>query len=1119
MGKMKKDYISISAVAVLLCVLLIVLCIKNNNSNVVVTKEVTISEAVIYLRPGKDYNLNISSTGNKNFVFESSNPSIATVDSKTGKVEALSTGTVTIRAVDTTNNIVYDSCEVVVEGTKTTQPTKQTTTQTKKEQAVTVSFNKNVVTLDVGKTDTLNSTVLPRTTSDKSLIWTSDNEKVATVSNGVITAIAGGTATITATTITGNTATCKVTVIEKVINVSSIKINSDKKAVYTGSTLGLSITISPSDAKDKTITWTSSDNNIATVSNDGIVTGINPGIVTITAKSNNGKESVIKISVLDSGNEISSIKINTSGTSLKVGDSLTLIATIYPSYSQDKSVTWTSSDSSIVSVSNNGVITANKLGTAVITATSSNGKTATSKINVVSKSVEVTSIRLSKTKVETTVGEKVSLDAIITPNNATNQKLTWTSSDNSIATVSYGTVTALKKGTVTITATSSNGKSAICTIVVGERQIPVTKISLSKSFTTIYIGQTEKITSTLTPSDASDKTVTWYSANPQIATVSNDGTITGISQGTVEILAKSSNGKEASMKVRVESGITSISLNKTNTSLVLGNKEQLVATILPSNAPDKSVVWLSSDDSVVSVSKNGLITAKKVGTATITAKSVDGKTASCSVIVKDVYIDVTSIKLNAPSESIRVGETTTFTATIEPSNATDKTITWTSSDNSIATVTNEGVVTGIKVGTVTISAKASNGKVATSTVMVTYPNIPVTDIKINTSDVSIRVGETTTFTATITPSNATNKTIIWTSSDKNIATITNTGVVTGKNIGTVTITAKTINGKTATAKVTVKEKSYFQIDPTVINCEVGDSVTVTTKSSSSTKTYSIANKKVVGVNYKDTNKYVVNCLSPGVTSITFKGLDDAKAILGVHVTKKSTTYNIAKDSKYDSYQQIAACYSDTLSYRIIKIDDNYYSLIWVENANKQINNALANKEAQGIAPIEEIFASKTGENKCFIGINGSFTTNKSPRTNVVISEGNVAKNLGNAKEIIGIDYYGYLKKYDNVSAYSLLNVGVKNTFRVSGAISEDNSTDVALRTQIYQYNKNNFVIYSGHGTVSSGLTNVNSLTGITEGYNLEGGAGRKLYYKTKTSKLTKVVGGDKQIPDALYISE
>ena len=118
----------------------------------------------------------------------------------------------------------------------------------------------------------------------------------------------------------------------------------------------------------------------------------------------------------------------------------------------------------------------------------------------------------------------------------------------------------------------------------------------------------------------------------------------------------------------------------------------------------------------------------------------------------------------------------------------------------------------------------------------------------------------------------------------------------------------------------------------------------------------------------------------------------------------------------------------------------------LENANKQINNALANKEAQGIAPIEEIFASKTGENKCFIGINGSFTTNKSPRTNVVISEGNVAKNLGNAKEIIGIDYYGYLKKYDNVSAYSLLNVGVKNTFRVSGAISEDNSTDVALRT-------------------------------------------------------------------------
>lgn len=1031
MGKMKKDYILISVLAVLICLLLIVLCFKNNSSSVV-TKEVTISEAVVYLRPGKDYSLSVSSTGNKKIVFESSNPSVATVDRETGKVEALSTGTVTISAIDASNNTVYDSVEVVVEGSKTTQTTKQTTKTTNKEQSVTVSFNKNVVTLDVGKTETINATVLPKTTADKTLIWTSDNESVATVSNGTITAVGGGTANITATTVTGNTATCKITVIEKIVNVSSIKINADKKAVYTESTLGLSITVNPSDAKDKTITWSSSDNNIATVSSDGIVTGVNPGSVTITARSNNGKESVIKISVLDSGDEISSIRINTNGTSLKIGDSLTLVATISPSYAQDKSVTWSSSDSSVVSINSSGVITANKIGTAIITATSSNGKTATSKINVVSKSVEVTSIQLNKSKVEAKVGDKVELYGIITPTNASNQKLTWTSSDNSIATVSYGTVTTKKAGTVTITATSSNGKSASSTIVISEREVTVTKISLSKTFTTLYIGQEEKITATLTPSNVTDKTVTWTSANPQIATVSSDGTIKGVSVGTVEILAKSSNGKEASMKVRVESGVTSISLNKSNISLEVGKAEQLVATILPSNAPDKSVTWLSSDESVATVSK-GYVTTKKAGTVTITAKSIDGKTASCTVIVNNKYVAVTDIKLNTSRAAIRVGETVTLVATISPSDATDKTVTWYSSDNNIATVEN--------------------------------------------------------------------------------------GVVTGKKAGTVTITAKSSNGKTATSKVTVKSNAYFKLDKTTITCEVGSSATVTTSSSSSTKIYTVYNNKIASVALKETNKYVVNCSSAGFTTIKFEGLDGASAVLSVYVIKKNTGYNIASDSKFDNYEQVASCYSNTISYRIIKIDGNYYSLVWVQNANKQINTALANHNAQGVAPIEEIFGGKTGSNKCFIGINGSFTTNESPRTNVVISEGRVAKNKGNASNVIGIDGSGNLKLYNNYSKDALLKEGIRNTIRVSVKISADTSTDVALRTQIYQYDKNNFVLYSGRGTVSSGLTNVNSLTGIKEGYNLEGGAGRKLYYKTKTSSLTKVVGGSKKIPDALYISE
>lgn len=1029
---MKKYYVSFTIVVILLCIFLLLLCIKNTGKKAV-TKEVTISESVVYLEPGKEYNLNYidNSNGERKYIFESTNPNIATVD-ESGRVEALKSGKVMIRAIDVESNTLYDDCEIIVEGpTKKNTPVK---TQTTSEEQVTISLNKSEISMDIGSSEHLIATVSPNSAKSNTISWSSDNETVATVSNsGVVNAKNGGTAIITAKTSSGSTATCKVTVIEKTVKLTSIKIIADKTVVYVGSTLELNVITYPTDATDKSITWSSSNDSVATVSNNGVVTGIKSGSVTITATSSNGKESTIKIAVLDAKDEISSIRINTNGTSLKIGDSITLVATISPSYSKDQSVTWSSSDSSVATVTNDGVVTAKKLGTAIITATSSNGKQSKCTIKVVERSVEITSLKLTKSTAEVRAGEKVELNTIITPNNATNQKITWTSSDPSVATVSYGTVTTLKAGTVTITATSNNGKTATCTITVLERLVPVTKVSLSTTFISLYIGQTEKISATVTPSDASNKTITWRSENTNIATISSDGTIKAISVGTVEISATSSNGKVAIMKVRVESGVTKITLNKTNLNMNIGTTEKLVATITPNNAPDKSITWLSSDESVATVS-NGIVSAKKAGTVTITAKSVDGKVATCTVVVNNPYIDVTNIKLNTSSETIRVGETVALVATISPSNATDKSVTWISSDS-------------------------------------------------------------------------------------NIATVSNKGVVTGKKAGVVTITAKSVNGKVATSKITVKSNSYLYLDKTSIVCEIGETSIVTTTSSSAIKSVTSSNSKIAKVSYKETNKYVVNCSSTGLTTIRFIGNDGASAVLSVYVKKKTTTYNIARDSKFEKYEQVASCYSDTMSYRIIKIDGNYYSLIWVSNANKQINNGLARRNAEGVATAEEIFEYPSKPQKCFIGVNGSFTYNGSPKSNVVISEGIVAKNKGNSSEIIGINSSGLLKYYNNASSGSLLKDGIRNTFKVSSMVSQDHSTDVALRTQFYQYDKNNFVIYSGRGTVSSGLTNVKSLTGITEGYNLEGGASRKLYYRTKTSELIKLLGGDKKIPDTLYITE
>ena len=174
--------------------------------------------------------------------------------------------------------------------------------------------------------------------------------------------------------------------------------------------------------------------------------------------------------------------------------------------------------------------------------------------------------------------------------------------------------------------------------------VDVEKVSLNKSATTLTEGESETLTATITPSNATgDKTVKWSSSNEAVAAVDSNGKVTAKKAGTAVITATSSNGKTAGCTVTVkqkEIVITGISLNKSTTSLTEGESETLTATIAPSNATgDKTVKWSSSNEAVAAVDSNGKVTAKKAGTAVITATSSNGKSASCTVTVKqkDTY--------------------------------------------------------------------------------------------------------------------------------------------------------------------------------------------------------------------------------------------------------------------------------------------------------------------------------------------------------------------------------------------------------------------------------------------------------------------------------------------------
>ena len=239
---------------------------------------------------------------------------------------------------------------------------------------------------------------------------------------------------------------------------------------------------------------------------------------------------------------------------------------------------------------------------------------------------------------------------------------------------------------------------------------------------------------------------------------------------------------------------SSISLNQTSVDVPIGQTIRLSAIILPENTTDKTIQWSSSDETVATV-KEGLVTTLKVGQTNIKA-TCGNKSATC--VVNVTPIEVEEVTLNKKDFSLKAGETVTLTATVKPDDATDKTVTWSTSDASVATVEN-GVVTAKKVGTATITAKAGDKE---ATCAVTVVATPITSVTLDKTTASLKAGETVTLTATVKPDDATDKSVTWATSDASVATVEN-GVVTAKKVGTATITAKA-GDKEATCAITVE---------------------------------------------------------------------------------------------------------------------------------------------------------------------------------------------------------------------------------------------------------------------------------------------------------------------------
>ncbi len=448
--------------------------------------------------------------------------------------------------------------------------------------------------------------------------------------------------------------------------------------------------------------------------------GVSPGTATVTLYSyklvvgwgGSHIENMTEqwtVTVVPNGPAAKYIKLNKSSLKLNKGKTKALSYYLSPS-DAEKSVTWKSSNTYVATVNSSGVVTARNGGKTIITVTTSNGKTAKCRVTV---TVKAKKVKLSKSKLIMSKGESKKISCTLSPRDTT-EKATFSSSNRNVATVnSKGKITAVNLGKATITAKTPSGKKAQCRVTVKKQ---ATGIKLKNRAVKLNKGLSQTLKYTLSPKGSISK-IKWSSNNKKVATVNSNGKIKARGRGTATISAKLPSGKSAKCKVTVYIKATGINFSKSALTINRGESKNLSYTISPRNTTEKAT-FSSSNKKVVTVNSKGKITARNVGTATISAKIPSGKTAKCRVTV---YIKATGISFSQSALTINRGESKNLSYTISPRNTTEK-ATFSSSNNNVVTVNSKGRITARNVGTATISAKIPSGKTAKCRVTVTQKN-------------------------------------------------------------------------------------------------------------------------------------------------------------------------------------------------------------------------------------------------------------------------------------------------------------------------------------------------------------------------------------------------------------
>ena len=386
----------------------------------------------------------------------------------------------------------------------------------------------------------------------------------------------------------------------------------------------------------------------------------------------------------------------------------------------------------------------------------------------------------------------------VTPKNLKNKKVDFTVADEEIAKIKGNSITGLKPGETVLTIASNEDPSVFIRYRVIVFQ-PVTKLTAVSSAKSVNIGETVQLTASYAPENATVQKVTWKSLDERIAVVDENGVVTGVKRGNIRLVATAADGSKlrANISLKVTQKAEEITLNKTEITVDIGKNAVLKPTVLPKNTDNKGVEWTSSDESIAKVNNQGRVTGVSTGECEVICTSKSDAAVQSRATVH-VQIPVKSIKLGEPP-MVYAGESAKLSWTVEPADATNQAISLKAGNEKVLQVSNDGTLTGIKIGESYVNAATTDGSNRKARIKVIVRR-HLTDVRMKRRTAYIDVKRTDSLGAIFTPDKYINRNMTWETADESVATVKgdpkNPGRVkiTGVAKGETTVTGTTEDG-------------------------------------------------------------------------------------------------------------------------------------------------------------------------------------------------------------------------------------------------------------------------------------------------------------------------------------